>query len=267
MPKIQVIDVIEIIIIAVIFYLIMNWIQRTRAYNLLKGLLVIIAFVVIAVIFQMTTIIWLMQRVASVALLTIVIIFQPELRKALEQLGQRQFMSRLLGGRESVYVFSDNTINEIVHAATEMSAERTGALIVIEQKVRLDEYINTGIEIDAKVSNSLLENIFEEKTPLHDGAVVIRGDRIVAATCYLPLSESDLIHKRYGTRHRAAVGISEVSDCFAIIISEETGRISYAYKSELVTGISISNLREMLYRIQKVTGEREKRKLISRERR
>ena len=251
-PKIRAIDVVEILIIAVIIYVFMSWVRKTRAYNLIRGILVILAFVFIAVILQMSTILWLMRRVGSILLTALVIIFQPELRRALEQLGQRNIFSSIFpSARYQSELFSDETLNEIVRAVNEMSGERIGALIIIEQKIRLSEYIDTGIDIDARVSSQLLSNIFQHNTPLHDGAVIIRGDRILAATCYLPLSESGSISKRFGTRHRAGVGISEVSDCFAIIVSEETGRISYARKSELTTGVSISALREELFRIQK----------------
>ena len=259
-PKIRAIDVVEILIIAVFIYVFISWVRKTRAYNLIRGILVILAFVFIAVILQMSTILWLIRRIGSILLIALVIIFQPELRRALEQLGQRNIFSSILPDtRYQSQLFSDDTLNEIVRAVTEMSGERIGALIVIEQKIGLSEYVDTGIDIDARVSSQLLSNIFQHNTPLHDGAVIIRGDRILAATCYLPLSESGSISKRFGTRHRAGVGITEVSDCFTIIVSEETGRISYARKSELTTGVSISALREELYRIQRREKDTAKR--------
>ncbi len=262
LPKIQFIDVLEILLIAILLYAFMNWIKSTRAYSLLKGILVIFAFIMIATLFQMTTILWIIKNLASIAAMALVIIFQPELRRALEKLGQQQFLSQFLPhdlGRDPEYWFSDTTVTEIVRASTEMSSARTGALIVIEQSVLLEEYIQTGIAVDAVVSSQLLQNIFEHGTPLHDGAVIIRGDRIVSATSYLPLSDSESISKRFGTRHRAGVGISEVSDSFTIIVSEETGRISYAYRGALVTGVSISELREKLYEIQKKHKRAERR--------
>ena len=260
-PKIQVIDVVEILIIAVLLYAFFNWIKSTRAYNLLKGILVIGVFVLIAALLQMTTILWLMNFIAPSALMALVIIFQPELRRALEKLGQQSLIASFIPhitDREDDLYFSDATVNEIVRASSEMASARTGALIVMEQNVRLEEYIQTGIRIDANVSSQLLLNIFEHNTPLHDGAVILRGDRIVSATSYLPLSDSEAINKRFGTRHRAGVGVSEVSDSFTIIVSEETGRISYAMGGKLTTGVSISELREKLYEIQKKHRKRDR---------
>ena len=262
LPRIQFIDIVEILIIAVLLYFFMNWIKSTRAYNLLKGMLVVLVFLLIASLFQMTTILWLTRSIASVALMVLVIIFQPELRKALEKLGQRSLLSSLIPfdmRSDAEVYYSDQTINEVVRAAGEMSGTRTGALIVMEQGVNLEEYIATGILLDAAVSSQLLVNIFEHNTPLHDGAVIIRGNRVVSATSYLPLSDSESISKKFGTRHRAGVGISEVSDSFTIIVSEETGRISGAYGGKLLTGLSISELRERLYELQKKYKERENR--------
>ena len=262
LPRIQFIDIVEILIIAVLLYFFMNWIKSTRAYNLLKGMLVVLVFLLIASLFQMTTILWLTRSIASVALMVLVIIFQPELRKALEKLGQRSLLSSLIPfdmRSDAEVYYSDQTINEVVRAAGEMSGTRTGALIVMEQGVNLEEYIATGILLDAAVSSQLLVNIFEHNTPLHDGAVIIRGNRVVSATSYLPLSDSESISKKFGTRHRAGVGISEVSDSFTIIVSEETGRISGAYGGKLLTGLAISELRERLYELQKKYKERENR--------
>lgn len=257
-PRIQVIDIIEILIIAWLIYICMVWIQRTRAYTLLKGILIVIIFVALAALFRMTAILWIVQRLATVALTAIVIIFQPELRKLLENLGNRSILSSIFpfDSQDKGERFSDATINAIVRAASEMSEVRTGALIVVEGNILLTEYIETGITLDAEVSSQLLINIFEHNTPLHDGAVIMRGDRIVSATCYLPLSENARINKKYGTRHRAGLGISEVSDSFTVIVSEETGRISTAAGGVLTTGVTSSGLREALHQFQK-TGVRD----------
>ena len=244
MPRLQINDLLEILIIAVLLYVFMVWIQSTRAYTLLRGILVVGIFTIFAWVFQLTTILWISQKIASVALIALVIIFQPELRKALDSLGQRNYNA------QEIVRFSDAIINEIIRAVNEMAEVRTGALIVIEQNIRLDEFINTGIEMDSLISSQLLVNIFEHNTPLHDGAVIMRGERLVAATCYLPLSENVSISKKYGTRHRAALGISEMSDSFTIIVSEETGRVSYAYMGELTTGVTPSELREQLHYVQ-----------------
>lgn len=265
-PKIQAIDVVEILIIALLIYFFMAWIQRTRAYALLRGILLVVLFIMFASFFQMTAILWITQRLASIALLALVIIFQPELRKALESLGNKSIISFVLPfdtGGDKNERFSDKTITEIVRAVGEMSEVRTGALIVIEQNIILTEYINTGIPLDSEISSQLLVNIFEHNTPLHDGAVIIRGNRIVSATCYLPISDNEKISKKYGTRHRAALGISEVSDSLTIIVSEETGRVSYALNGELVTGVTPTDLREQLHRAQmrsvRAADERRKR--------
>ncbi len=270
LPKIQVIDIVEILLIALLLYILFVWMQRTRAYNLLRGILVVALFIIIAFIFRMTTILWILSRFASVTIILIIIIFQPEIRKALESLGTRSVFYNILpfdtaGQKEDL--LCDKSINEIIHAVDEMSEVRTGALIVIEQKILLDEYINTGINIDAAVSSLLLVNMFEHNTPLHDGAVILRNDRIQAATCYLPLSDNAQISKRYGTRHRAGLGISEVSDSFTIIVSEESGRVSIAYMGKLQTGITSSNLREQLHLIQKHhLNEKEEKKFKLRKR-
>ncbi len=263
-PKIQPIDIIEILIIAGLIYFCMLWIQRTRAYSLLKGTLVVMVFLVIASIFQMSAILWIASSLAPTLITILAVIFQPELRKGLESLGTKSFLSSIFSfdnGQRNER-FSDKTITEIVRAVNEMSDVRTGALIVLEQNILLTEYINTGIILDSELSSQLLVNIFEHNTPLHDGAVIVRGNRIQAATCYLPLSENAQLNKKYGTRHRAGLGISEVSDSLTIIVSEETGRVSYAYMGNLTTGITASSLREELHQIQKKNmKDREDRKL------
>ncbi len=252
LPEIRIIDVLEIVIIALIVYFVMKWMKSTRAYTLLRGFLIIIAFIVIAIVLNMSAILWLVSRMASVALIAVVVIFQPELRKALESLGNQSILSILFRGNtaDKNNLFSDKTLTELVRAVTEMADNKTGALIVIEQDIHLTEFIETGIELDAAITSQLLINIFEKNTPLHDGAVIIRNDRAVAATCYLPLSENPSISKRLGTRHRAGIGISEVSDSFTIIVSEETGHISTAYEGALESNLSTSALREKLHRLQ-----------------
>ncbi|MBR2188806.1 MAG: diadenylate cyclase CdaA [Eubacterium sp.] len=262
-PKqIEVIDIIQVALIAFFVYNLILWVKDTRAYTLLRGILFIIAFMLVANILGMEVIVWLVGRVGIAAFTAIVIIFQPELRKALEQFGHRSFFARLLPARsgEENKRFSDQTLNEIVHASYEMGEVRTGALIIVEQNIRLSDYEQTGIPVDGIVSNQLLINIFEHNTPLHDGAVIVRGDRVMAATCYLPLSDNTSLSKRLGTRHRAGVGISEVSDCFAIIVSEETGHVSYAMGGRLYTAASPAQLREALHEIQKLAQVNWKRR-------
>jgi len=249
-PKpIGVIDVIQVLLLAFLVYKLILWMKNTRSYTLLRGIVFIIAFVVIANVFNMEVIVWLLQNVGVVAITAVIIIFQPELRRMLERMGQSNLMSSLLSinrsGDENKR-FSDHTLNELVRACYEMSEERTGALIVMEKDIPLEEYEKTGIPIDAVVSSQLLVNIFERNTPLHDGAVLIRSDRVAAATCYLPLSDNMDLSKKLGTRHRAGVGISEVSDSLTIIVSEETGHVSYAQSGRIYNAVTPSELRETL---------------------
>lgn len=253
LPKeIEIIDIVQILLIAFAIYHLMLWVKNTRAYTLLKGVLVISVFMILAKIFHMDTILWIGQNFSLVAITAVLVIFQPELRRALEQLGEKRVFGPIFFDNKEVgNMFSDRTIDELVRACYEMGEVKTGALIVMEQNINLDEYIKTGIELDSVLSKQLLINIFEHNTPLHDGAIVVRGDRIVAATCYLPLSDNLALNKNLGTRHRAGVGISEVSDSMTIIVSEETGRVSYAIGGKLKTGVNPSELKEQLQLIQK----------------
>lgn len=250
-PSVGWTDVVEILIIAVLLYYAILWVRNTRAYALLRGFFLIICFVVLAVLFNMTTILWIVQNVTSIALIALIVILQPELRSAMEELGQKNILSALFreGSRGGDGLFSDKTISEIVRASVAMARVKTGALIVIRQSTPLKEWARTGIDLDAVVSSQLLINIFEKNTPLHDGAVIISGDRVVAATCYLPLSENKL-DKDLGTRHRAGVGISEVTDSLTIIVSEETGKISIAYRGVLDRDVNADELRARLVKLQ-----------------
>lgn len=245
-------DVAEIIILAVLIYHVMLWIKTTRAWSLVKGFLVIFLFLLVASLFHMDTILWLAEKIFDIGVLAIVIVFQPELRRALEQLGQTNIITDFFmdnNGKE-LETFSERTAEAIVKACGEMSKVKTGALIVIENNVPLGEYERTGINLDAQVSSQLLLNIFEHNTPLHDGAIIVRGSRIVSATCYLPLSDNMTLSKELGTRHRAAVGISEVSDALTVVVSEETGAISVSQYSELKRNLTIEELRTELLALQ-----------------
>ena len=259
------IDFIEILIIAFLFYHILLWIKSTKAWNLFKGIIVILLFVLVSAIFQMNTILWLAERTLNVGLIALVIIFQPELRKALENLGEKNFFGKIFNfSKSDECKFSDRTIEELIKACYAMGTVRTGALIVIEDEILLNEYIRTGIDIDAILSSQLLINIFEKNTPLHDGAVIVRGDRVVSATCYLPLSDSLSLSKNLGTRHRAAVGVSEVSDSLTIVVSEETGKVSIASKGQIYHGIDADFLREKLQYLQNRNHEVTKLELLKR---
>lgn len=258
-------DIIEIIIIAFVFYHIMLWIKNTRAWSLFKGIIIILGFTVVALYFQMNTILWIAEKTLNVGAIALIIVFQPELRKALEQLGTKKILSKIFAFNENKNVtekFGDKTISELVKATYELAKTKTGALMVIEQDINLNEYIATGITIDAEITNQLLINIFEHNTPLHDGAVIIRGDRIVSATCYLPLSDNMELSKELGTRHRAAVGISEVTDSFTIVVSEETGKVSVATGGELVRNVDGDALRQLLIKLQNKKVETKRFKLL-----
>ena len=253
-PSVGVVDVIEILIISYVLFEVMVWIKDTRAWALLKGILIIIVFSLVAILFNFQTILWIASRTLSVGIIALVVIFQPELRRALEQLGQKRFFSqfnifddkRVMGEK-----FNDATVEALIDASYKLGKTRTGALIVIEQESTLNDYINTGIPVDAIVSAPLLINIFEHNTPLHDGAVVVRGDRIVSATCYLPLSDDMKISKELGTRHRAAVGISEVTAALTIVVSEETGKVSVTLNGHLYKRLEENSLRKFLTQAQK----------------
>ena len=264
LPSMNIIDIIEIILIAFFVYQFMVWIKFTRAYTLLKGLLVIGAFLVLAYIFKMNTILWIVSKLAGALITAIVVIFQPELRKVIEQLGQKKIMASIIpfdSGKEVKERFTDKTVNELIKACFDMAEVKTGALIVIEQDIRLDEYVRTGINVDAILTSQLLINIFEHNTPLHDGAVIVRGDRIVAATCYLPLSDNMTLSKALGTRHRAAVGISEVSDSLTIVVSEETGSVSVARGGRLLRNLNQEQLKKQLQALQPKTDDSRKIRL------
>lgn len=241
-------DIVEMAIIAFIIYEIILWIKNTRAWMLLRGFLVLILFVIMAALFEMDTILWIADKVFNIGVLALVIIFQPELRKALEQLGQNNMLAHLLQNNsgKSRDTLGESVIDEIVKAAFEMGKARTGALIVLERDISLNEYIATGISIDGVVTSQLLLNIFEHNTPLHDGAVIVRGNRVVSATCYLPLSESMRISKALGTRHRAGLGISEITDSVTVIVSEETGYVSVAQDGKLIRHMNAEGLKTLL---------------------
>lgn len=251
--NITVTDVAEIIILSFLIYQIMIWIKSTRAWTLLKGFAVVLALLAVAAIFHMNTILWIARNFFSLGITAIIIVFQPELRRALEQLGEKNILSTIVpfdSSRKEEAGMTDRTVSELVKACFEMGKARTGALIVIEQSVSLQEYERTGISIDSLVSFQLILNIFEKNTPLHDGAVILSENRIRSATCYLPLSDNMNLSKALGTRHRAAVGISEVSDSLTIVVSEETGSVSVARNGRLLRNLNQEQLREQLKAIQ-----------------
>ena len=265
-PKPNIIDVLEIIILSFIIYHILVWMRTTRAWFLMKGIVSLMVMFIVAVFLEMNTIIWIAQNVVYLGVIAVIVILQPELRKALETLGKTNFFSAFLPvdfNREEEGLFSDHTIKEIAKACVEMGKVKTGALIVIGQNDPLKEYENTGIEVDAIVSSQLLINIFEHNTPLHDGAVIINGNRINSATCYLPLSDNMQISKALGTRHRAGLGISETTDSMTLIVSEETGKISVAYKGELTRNLKAEDIEKYLSKIQNKPIEEKKKRILN----
>ena len=255
-------DIVEIIIISFLLYHIMAWVKHTKVWVLMKGIIMILVFILFAILFEMNTIIWIVENVLSIAVIAVIVILQPELRRALEELGRKSFISGVMPFEKAAEErFSDKTVNDLVKASFEMGKVKTGALMVIEQNVLLTEYERTGIEVDALISSQLIINIFEHNTPLHDGAVIIRGNRIVSATCYLPLSDNMEIIKELGTRHRAGVGISEATDALTIIVSEETGNVSVTYEGQLYRNLDANGLKEKLRMIQNKETEEKKRRL------
>lgn len=256
MVKIEVMDCVEIFIIAILIYNIIKWMKNTRAWALMKGVAVLFVFYLIAAILNFDVILWIYQNGIIVSITAAIILFQPELRKALEQLGRRNIglVTPLFTNNQVEEKFSEDTINALVKAAFDMGKVKTGALMIIEGEQRLDDIEATGIMIDAKISSELIMNIFEHNTPLHDGAVIIRGNRITAATCYLPLTDIK-ISKELGTRHRAAVGISEITDSFTIVVSEQTGNVSIAQNGQLSRGVTREFLYDRLKELQKNANE------------
>lgn len=263
-PKINFSDIIEICILAFLIYHVVKWVKNTRAWSLVKGLVVIMIFWLVAIVFDLNVVIWIIKNTINVGIIAIVIIFQPEFRKALEQLGQKNLVKSFItfdDSKEKNEKFSDHTLNEIVRATFELARTKTGALIVMEEGTPLNDFESTGIFIDSLISSELMINIFEHNTPLHDGAVILRGNRIAAATCYLPLSDNMQLSKDLGTRHRAGIGISEVSDSLTIIVSEETGKVSIAKGGKLIRNVDGDYLRAKLVDLQHKSVEPKKLKL------
>lgn len=246
-PEIGILDLLDILMVAFIVYKILNWVKETRAWTLFKGLVVFFVFYAFATLLQLNTIHWILSKTLSVGIIAFVILFQPELRKALEQLGNGKIIRNMFKFEIQDEEDEDDvkTIDEIVTAAKKMASVKTGALILVERDVPLGDHIRTGIPVDGLVTSQLLINIFEYNTPLHDGAVVIKNNRVAAAACFLPLTENK-VSMELGTRHRAAIGASEVSDADIIVVSEETGYISLARSGVIYRNITPDELKRML---------------------
>ncbi|MCR5465278.1 MAG: diadenylate cyclase CdaA [Lachnospiraceae bacterium] len=248
-PRIHLLDWVEILLIAFVLYHLIKWIKRTRAWYLVKGMVILVVVWVLVSLFRFTAIQWIFVNTINVGIIAIFIIFQPELRRALEQLGQRRLLS-FFGDSDSGERYSDETRDEILTGVFEMAKVKTGALICLEGVISLEDYERSGIPTDSVVTAALLINIFEKNTPLHDGAVIIRGNRAAAATCILPVSENMRLSKDLGTRHRAGVGLSEITDALVIIVSEENGKVSIAQKGQLIRGVDQEFLSNKLLEFQ-----------------
>lgn len=242
--SIDIIKVIDILIVAFVLYKLIMLIKGTRAVQLIKGLAVLLIASNLSRYLHLYTIHWMLQNAWTVLFVALPVVFQPELRRALEQLGRGKFFARPLSslGEEA----RNRMIGEVVRGVEALARDRVGTLLVIERETGLNDYVETGIKIDGVVSSEFLINLFIPKSPLHDGAAIIRGDRVLAAGCFLPLSENPHLSKQLGTRHRAAVGITEQSDALAVVVSEETGTISLAEEGRLIRYLDEKTLREWL---------------------
>lgn len=237
-------NTVDILLVWFVLYKLIMVIKGTKAVQLLKGILVVAIVTWLSDVLNLRTLNWMMEQVLLYwGIIVLVIIFQPELRRALEQLGRGRFFSRSAVSEEEE---REKMVEAIVKAAEYMAKRRIGALISIERETGMNDYVETGVPLNAKVTSELLINIFIPNTPLHDGAVIIQKNRIAAAACYLPLSESPFISKELGTRHRAALGISEVTDSLTVVISEETGSISLTKNGELHRDLDLEEFKEML---------------------
>lgn len=246
--NISLLSVLDILVVAYFFYKAYMLIKETRAEQLLKGILLILMLMPISWFLKLTMVYTILSKTITIGVLSIIIIFQPEIRRALEHLGRSAFNDKHILQDEEIM---EKVITEIVNAVDNLSQSKTGALIAIEQNTGLGEVISNGTKIDALVSAALLENIFVVNTPLHDGATVIRNDRIIASGCVLPLTSNTDINKKLGTRHRAAIGLSEVSDALLVVVSEETGTISLAVNGRLTRNYDKDKLKDILIRIMK----------------
>ena len=238
-------DIFDILIVSVIIYMLLRVTKRTKAQQVIKGLGILLIMAVISSWLSLSVINWIFSTILQWMLLIVVIIFQPELRQLLEQLGRGGRISKKESKSQS-NEDADRVVQEIIKTAQNLSRRKVGALIVLQQNSSLEDIVETGTKIDSDISSMLLENIFEPNTPLHDGAVIISNKRIVAAGCFLPLSENMLIDKKLGTRHRAALGVTERTDAIALVVSEETGVISYAKGGNIHRYIDSRSLRELL---------------------
>ena len=259
LKNISIFAVLDILVVAYIFYKGYILIKETRAEQLLKGIILMVAFIPISYVLKLEMLNFILNKTLTIGLLSVVIIFQPEIRRALEHIGRSAF--------EEIHNIQDEekrniTVSEIITAVENLAETKTGALIVIEQATRLGEILNSGTILDAKVTSNLLENIFVVNTPLHDGATIIRKDRILASGCVLPLTNNNTINKKLGTRHRAAIGVSEVSDSIVLVVSEETGVVSLAINGRLTRNYDREKLRVILLKMMQHNDKKNVKKNV-----
>ncbi len=240
-------SIVDISIVSYIIFKLIKLGKETRAWQLVKGIVVIVIIAMLSEWLQLRTLAFILNRTIELAGFAVVVLFQPELRRGLEQLGRSSNIRDFFNFDETDDVIHTTyTIEEIVKAATELSKTNTGALIVVERETKLGEIINTGTTLDSNISAELIINIFTPNTPLHDGALIIRDNKLKSAACFLPLTDNPNLSKELGTRHRAALGITEVSDCISVVVSEETGKISYALNGGLSRNLTPDTLRKAL---------------------
>ncbi len=240
-------NLLDILIVAVLIYQVLKMFKHTRADSVIKGVAIVLLITWLSEILQLNAINWLLQQVLGTGAVLLVVLFQPELRRALEQIGRGRFWARLVGGKASRR--AEGMVEELVGALLDLSRKKIGALIVIERKTGLNDIIESGTHLDAEISAALVENIFEPNTPLHDGAIILRDDRIAAAACILKLTEDNTLSRELGTRHRAAIGVSEDTDAIVLIVSEETGIISTAQGGKLTRHLDKKTLTALLTEI------------------
>ena len=251
-PNIGMRDIIDILVVAYLIYIVLAWIKDTRTWALFKGVMIVLVVASVAYLFQLHTLWWVVSNAITVGTFAILVVFQPELRRALEQIGRGKLFESLINTSDQAEDgLTDEAIEAIAKASLHMSKYKTGALIVLEQETRLGDVERTGIRIDGLISSQLLINIFEKNTPLHDGAVIIKNNRVSAATCFLPLSDSMEISKDLGTRHRAAIGISEGTDALVIVVSEENGIICCVRNGKIKRGLDAELIKKILLSTRK----------------
>lgn len=239
---VQLIDIVDWFVVTMIIYLLLKLFKETRAWPILGGLIVVMIPLIIAPVYKLNTLIWILKGLVPVATTALVVIFQPELRRGLEQIGRGRMFGRASGSAES----RGRAVNEVVKSVRTMASTRTGALIVFARETSLTEYVESGIPMDASVSKEVLVNIFTPNTPLHDGAVIIQEEQIKAAACFLPLTDNASIPPTVGTRHRAGMGITEVSDAVVVAVSEETGTISFIVNGRMTRNLDPNELSKLL---------------------